>query len=433
MVVTSGQGIKMNKYTIFIVATLLAVFLFTPLSAQQNSVDAILAWFPHGRYIMLEHFDLDSMKQQTAYQLYADHFIQHMPTTEDGEEEEKPSSFRVSANLTAPQFDFNMFELPEALKREILSVTRAQPLEFTDLPNKKDQGVHQVQLKTTGKKGPAVGIFLTKNNAIAVYTFYDLATALEDSLNKGQISDTGKTLAGRPIYSFKNEKRFGKDSKMAWVSRSGEMLVAENVITIKRMLQSYNGEIPSIVDNPDYVDLVNLFPDLGQAWHLMSSRQTSESIAESARDKNIDDERIESLVERARTQPLFTIKTALISREIKVNTFEVYEDANIAEEIFEDSGAEPKATRMLGLTSPEFDAYQKTLAEKSERELNNHIIMNSLTIDEQMLARKKLADEALAKAVQNNKGRMTLVTKDGKKATFEIKTSGDEADPSKKK
>lgn len=416
---------------------LLLVFTMS-LSAQDAARgEELLKWFPQGKYMMVSHRDDLRLAQGDAFELYKQFFEPAEPTEKNkkqagkkGDKEgdmEKPgggaffarSVASISAGRILPK---DSLDIPPALLEGLYSVTVASPLSLIDEPEGENDRVQTFALEKEGddgeEGGTQMGVFIMEKSNMGVYRYHDLDTTIADALKKNQIARVGARIAGRPIYSFINAKNGHREqSQYAWASDTGELIVASDRKTLRKMILAGHGRMQRLTDEPAYVDLVTLLPELGAKWTMHILMDMNRQMATAFEDQGMDDEKLEMMRDRQNKTPALQIESLDVGERLVSKSYRVYEEADAAEAAMDEAEEEGLA-QMAGVKP--WNDYQLILKKRKKTELRDNIIVSTIEVDEQLLKAEQAANEAMQQQLMQGNGAVTITTGDGKVMKMEV-------------
>jgi hypothetical protein len=408
------------------ILVIVLLFALVPvLEAQDGSADEILSCFPEGRYLSISYYNLEALQKGELYPVYKKYFLKNYPDEEALKKNEKnqlsSQSIFIKNSLSAPILDFDRLGLPMCLQKDIRSITLANPVSLTDLDTPEASTVQQITIDSPSADGEEkVAFFIQSSQSIAAFEYHDLRSAIKEAVQKGFLNASGSKLFGKPVFALTYSKKAKRSIQFAWPSDNQRLLVADSLKTLEKMAMAEQGQIQSLLDNPDFVDLVSLFPDLGPAWKIFSARQSSDELSDAMYYSGADNEKIDAMIQRSEKQALFTITCAKITDIITLSYYEVFENTSAAEEHMEANQKDmSKSLPFQNVSSPEYQHFQNEVKRLTKSSLEANVVIYSISFDEVLLKQQEEASSALAKSLQESNGNIVLKTKDGKVLTLE--------------
>ena len=408
---------------------------------ELKQAEDILKWFPQGSYLMIKHKDIEMLMAGRAYPLYQEFFEPkeedaEAEDEEEGAERKKKLKKAKSGNFSFRFASFGMgaasildkreIRLPESMFEGLIATTDAHAVSLADAPEDDNKTVQTVTFESrSGKKTSSVAVFLHENSTMAVHEYIDLDSTLKEAIKKGEVAKTGKRIAGRPVYTFQATSRGHRSSdQFAWASEANELIVASDREKLRKMILAGRGKMMRLLDDDDYVDLIELVPDLGAKWMVMSLKQSDERIENAVRDGEIEEEDGERILERSKKTPLLRITSLKVENAIVSQEISVYTESEHAEEAFNKSDENsPMASQQM----PEgMSAYKALLKERRTRELDNNIVTTSTIIDKKLMEAEQVANAAMQKMMMQGKT-ISITGAKGEKIELKGGVHGNEA------
>jgi hypothetical protein len=399
-------------------------FTFTPtlLTSQTIEADSELAWLPQGRYSSITHFNLEALQKAQSYPLWSKYYLKNMPKKAEAEiEPESPRIFLMTdaSRHPAPTLDYKEIQLPPFLKPNLISITFAYPIAFSNLEENLGHDVSFEQLPSKENSKGASAFLIKMSNPILICRLENPAEQIEIGMEKNIFTLAKKKIGGQPVYTFNVDSRKSREKRFICNVRGSQFLVADSFATLKRMVLAGSGRQPSVLDHHNFVDVLSLINELGPTWEISSPRQSNEELADTLDNNQLDSEALEKIVRRTENMPFFTLVSLNLSKTIDYSSFTLFENNDAAEEFYQRviSGDTPQAT--LGISIEEMNKYNSELKRRTSVELSANIVRTNLKMDQYLLTMKENAHAAFSKAIMDNKGHMKIINKKGE--TLEIK------------
>jgi hypothetical protein len=429
----------MKKSTLVLSAGFCLLVIVMASAQEVARAEDILKWFPQGTYHMIQHSDNDMLRQASAYDRYLELF--GLATKEEKEAAKAEKGEKEKGGRDIPEVSFFIgggvhtslartllpedLSLPPSLREDVVSSTVANATDLVDSPND-GPSVAAVTLESQNGNKPAVGVFIMRRSSMEVHRFFDLESAIAKALEAGEIAATGRKLRGRPVYTFKTDKEGpGGSTYYAWGSDMGELLVSGDRKYLRKMIQAGYGELLRLLDHRDYIDLVNLVPELGAKWNATALKSTSRAIAQAADEGSIPEEQAERIIERSEASPLLKIDTLKIDNRILSVEYKVYEEDEHAEK-----GMQTGSPTFPGeQNTAAMDEYQRALNSRKSVERDGNIIMTTVELDRDLIEAEKKANAQMQQYLMSGK---IMRTGDGKQMRIKIERISPETDEKKK-
>jgi len=97
-----------------------------------------------------------------------------------------------------------------------------------------------------------------------VIRYDDAESVVEEALKAGELERTGENILGKPVFFFGDREKGRKYH--VYLTPTQEVLVAEKVGKLRRMVSAGMGLEPNILDSADILPLLDHYPDLGHYW-----------------------------------------------------------------------------------------------------------------------------------------------------------------------
>lgn len=444
------------KRALTISVALLFLVLNVSWGQEAETADSIFKWFPQGSYLSMNHRNFASLKLGKAYPLY-EKYVQQTGGVIIGDDEKKKPEKSDKAVKSLKKIAFSIHEggfyfgldskLPKQFEEGLLSSTKARYSIFEKVENIEELHDIQEQNKESGKKSsttmimmaeatskdgeePAVSnmtIMMDNGATMTVHRFLNLAENIDAALKEGTLVRTGKKIAGKPVYSFANQEKGDRSAKLfAWTTPENELLVCDNLKLLREMIKAGNGDTMRLLDDEDYVDLVQLLPDLGSSWSLSASGKTRKQFEKELDSSDLTSEQRDRRKEENEKRELLSISSWKVTDKLIKAKYQVFHTNDAAELAkVNDKTSEPDIASMFMSDSndPAMTEYTNMIKERTQKEVNGNIFVNSVVYDEQLFKAKERANEALSQAIMNNNGRFKLKGKDGQTMEFHMDTT----------
>ena len=284
-------------------------------------VEDALRCFPAGNYEAIKHIDYEAFRNADFYRLYLELF------TDKG------------------ILDDEMEVLPETLKRNLLSCTKATltrykfsevilredgTADLSILTNKdgserKDTGAKSIFFTNAGDKKIA---FVNFGNDIAVYRYEKLAPTLKRALANKEISKTPLAIAGRTVFRIEQGE---EGNPYILPLESGELLLADKIELIEKMHDAWSGNNPGIISEEGMDDFISLGSELGQQWQYYNFVNTAHpSVMKMMSENGVSDEEIKRIANIKIRSALFIVETMKVGLQIEEKDFRIYIDQEAA-------------------------------------------------------------------------------------------------------
>ncbi len=225
----------MNR--MMMVIALLTCFLIPAHAEERMTPEEIFAWFPSGSYTALKHADLERARAGKGWE----------------------ASQEMQAAIAEISNYSTMNWLPLSFRESCNSYTMAEPLRV-----KIDKSAFE-DLSEGSRPRP----FLSRRAHLCVYRFDSLPDLVKGALEAGEISDTGLSYRGLKVFSYGGINYIGERTKMFAAAAFGlEWLVAEDLDSLRLMIATGLQSHSSILDEDVMADLLEIIPDLGEAWSI---------------------------------------------------------------------------------------------------------------------------------------------------------------------
>jgi hypothetical protein len=405
-------------------------------SQEMQRADDILKWFPQGSYSHIQHVNREMLQAGSSYALYME-FFEPQPTRKDGEgnileETTEIRSFHMPLGdiLSAARIlEGDILDLPSSLRKHVVTSTVANAVDLVEVPDDEEESAQVVTLETKGGKDTkaAVAMFISRDSTMSVHTFIDLEEILREAVENNVVDTSGKIIAGRPVYCFHTIVDGVRSGKLyAWASENGELIVAANRKMLRKMILCGRGELLRLLDDPDYVDLTSIIPELGAKWTVLSLKKSQQKVMEAVREGDIGTEAAERMIERGEKSPLMQINSLKVDYTLVATEHTVYEEDDHAEEAMRRSAV----MNLVGENAEEvkgWSAYQRLLSERKNQELNGNVVVTSVTFDRKLLEAEQTANQEIQSMfVKPGGSEITFKGADGRVLKFKTNVKVDD-------
>lgn len=370
-----------KRFLMFFISS--AFLLSGSLHAQDVlSAEEILQWFPYGFYSQINHKDLVRLERGEAYTLYREYLLQ--PDLEPGIE-----------------------MLLESLRGEVESYTTARLLK---LKKKKLSPDSLPELK--GKKGENIKVTFLANEGegMAVFRFAVLDPLLEDAQKKGQVEETGESVNGRPIISFRT--REDGEEYFAYAEATGELVVASKLPLLRAMIASGTGQDLNLLDEESYIGLIDSVPELGQIWHFHSARSLFDYMLEKRKNEGEEESAIAAWKDSFEKGPQFTIEHTIVGEQIVQRRISSYVDDEAAERAINSESRH----MVFGEGAEAIRDHFELLEKSAKTEQDGNLVIKTIVHDDELLESARASNKALADIMKKrgdtgSKERVVIVSK----------------------
>lgn len=242
-------------YSIPCIILLLLTSVF--LNAQDQPLRERFIWLPAGDYSTINYVDPSALKAGDGWQVYS----------------ETLGAFGIRSLITAPIPLGDLEDLQYCIKARLFK-GKATPRPFKE-------GEDPMQMQPP--KGDVIGGKIVGNrnyfvhgisHRLEIYGFLDGALAVQRGMEAGYLEPDGNELAGSPAYVITpRSSQFRKDTEplAAWMSPTGELLIAESIELLEQMVKAGIGESPSLVEDQFYIEIFEAAENFGQEWSMRNS------------------------------------------------------------------------------------------------------------------------------------------------------------------
>ena len=258
------------------VALIFAGFISSVVSAQDEITVAeeVLRYFPAGTYTYIYHQD-DAMFDTMVYEQHSEYVEKHFP----GKSEFSTvlPHHLVSKDLSETQAVLSTLHIV----KDYIHVGD-DPGAYNDAHGKwrkrKEKegfgfltsGVDTEAPKKEGKE--AIIAVLYEAHPLYVYQFKDVEELLNKYISVGEFKKSRFTINEKPVWTNKLS-RFGRPEESSnfyyYATEHKELLVAESIEFLEMMLAAAGGEIPTLVNDERYPDLVRTIKTLpNHNWYI---------------------------------------------------------------------------------------------------------------------------------------------------------------------
>lgn len=374
------------------IATFLFMVTMTPVSWSQEVSKAVelLRYFPEGEYRLLTNNDFSQVSQEEAYPLF------------------KWMSTKFS-EVGGGRFSFQRSPLPKALQDKEISFTTAflENVSIKEITVKQPENRRETfrQFRELRQKHPGfygidsrgeadddgnltLSIRINEGGRLYVLRYEDVNSFVEEALKEGLITLSGKKINKLPVYAFENEsRRTGTSKHFAYATPFNELLLAPKIPLLRKMVAAAEGAEPNLLENPRYVDLIDIVPEMGQSWNIIYARLDEEgNIETQSRSGRLTGRRLSQREEDLESTPIFRAMTLIVGTDVKQVNIEIYTSEEYAEQGMN------KARQSFGRANQN-ETLQNMLAlrkEKTETSRDGKWVYRTLTYDRDFI--KKTAD-----------------------------------------
>jgi len=159
---------------------------------------------------------------------------------------------------------------------------------------------------------------------------------IEEAVEAGTFAATGKRIGKRPIFNIRARTEDGADSKaqetFAYVADSGELLISRDIASLRDMVSCYKGNLPSLLDNQDYVAIFARVDRRHQGWTASPEHAAKKAMINQLVSKGATDERIVQLESEIEKGQVFSIQSMYLTEEIVMRSAKEYTTVEEAEQ-----------------------------------------------------------------------------------------------------
>lgn len=265
----------MHRFTNF---SLCIIFLFLSShssSAQDQPLKERFLWLPTGNYTSLDYIDPPALKAGKGWQVYS----------------ETLGAFGIRSLVTAPIPQDDLDNLQYWIRADLFN-GKVTPLTFKE---------GEDPMKMQPPPGDIIGGKVVGNrnyfvhgtrDRLQIYGFLDGQLAVQRGIRAGYLEADGNEILGGPTYTLKPQKnQFRREYEplKAWLTPTGELLVAEKIELLKQMARAGLGEIPSMSEDQLYIEVFESADGFGQEWNILNEsvmkRMLFEALVEHGEDR----------------------------------------------------------------------------------------------------------------------------------------------------
>lgn len=265
----------MHRITNFCLCIIFLFLSSNSSSAQDQPLRERFLWLPAGNYTSLDYIDPQALKAGKGWQVY----------------NETIGALGIRSLVTAPIPHDDLEDLQYWIKATLFN-GKVTPRTFKE-------GEDPMQMQPP--PGDIIGGRIVGNrnyfihgrkDRIEIYGFLDGKLAVQRGIKAGYLEADSNEIAGRPTYTLTPQKnQFRKEIAPlnAWLTPTGELLVAEKMELLEQMVQAGLGEIPSIIEDQFYMEIFESADDFGQEWNIVNEsimkRMLFEALVEHGEDR----------------------------------------------------------------------------------------------------------------------------------------------------
>jgi len=297
---------------------LMTVFIL-PVSLSQDQLEAedILGWFPEGYYRSILHRDLSGVSEE-GLALFKE----------------------LVGDIEA--LKKKVWPLPYSMIGGVVSATLANLINYREVEVEKPDD--EMAAGKTQRLGKNIVSFVDNNGdevylkledrvvGLFVFRYEDPDFLLKKAIDTGEITETVEQRFERKIFTF-NWRNGGKF--YLYPAVTGEVLVSADLPALIQMIEAGMGQGPSVVDDPDYRDFIEMLPTLGQSWRKDDAWTRLRAQLRTAEKWNAPEEYIEEIHERLNKMPVVSCFSSYIGDVIIRKTIGVYAEEETAESAYE--------------------------------------------------------------------------------------------------
>ncbi len=293
--------------------------LATTCTAQERATAGeVFSWFPEGSYRTLAHIDYSKIKDNENFGIFKELF----------------GDLGVMESLDSTP-------LPELANKIVEKMTFAQLMNLKIRETVVEEGKsrsrsHDDMLSqdTTNAQGkPVVRTTENAGGKLWVFTFEDTPGVVKEAVKDGWLARAGLRFNKRPVYKI--VARGAEESQtdyFAYATGTNELLVAEELEQLEKMIKAGYGAELSILDDSDYMDLMPFIQDLGQTWRIRPNRvQIREQIDLWSQNPDMD-EKVRELEEKLNTDVQYEIATFELTDVLKAIQMKIFGDEDLAKQ-----------------------------------------------------------------------------------------------------
>ena len=421
-------------------------------SQESESAERIFKWFPQGTYLNMSHRNIPALTQGKAYPLFEQYVGADFNSLIIGGDKDKKkkskkgvskrASNRIALGIHETGFLFGInTKLPKQFEEGLISSTHARLSVFEtitsmeELEEKQKSGNNNQHTMimmaeaTSDENGEGkishTHIMVDNGAGMNVHRFQDLQSNIKAALKAGTIKRVGKRIKGRPVYTFTNQEKGNRSNDMyVWATEDNELLVCDDEKYLKEMIKAGYGDEMRLLDDEDYVDLIQIYPDLGGQWDLQASGKTRKQFEKEMDKSKLSSEEIAQRKERNEKTEILSINSWKVTDKLIRQKYNIFHTTEAAEAALNKDGNGGLAGSFLDLQNiPESKEYQNMLKERTSKQVDGNVFSSTITYDERLFKAKDRANEALAAAIMKNNGHIKLKSKNGETMEFHINTA----------
>ncbi|HUX08337.1 MAG TPA: hypothetical protein VMX35_13610 [Acidobacteriota bacterium] len=276
-------------------AVLLILLVHTICAAQERpTAGGVFYWFPDGTYKTLAYADLGTLRASNSYSYYS----------------------RMYSD-TGEYLTRSWNPLPDEAKQQLTKIAFGHLVVYKDNLTPLDTLENEAQLALLEDKEEQLSVDDSGRLAVRdsvdagamfwVFGFEDTVNIVREGLKAGWLTRPGLRMTSRPVFRLCGSGGNESKSFYAYATTSNELLVANEFLTLTRMIRTGHSADPGLLDNPDYALLFHIIPELGQSWSIAPKTLHDQAVLEQLNRAGGPEKNIKNLEARIESGPLFEI------------------------------------------------------------------------------------------------------------------------------
>ena len=390
--------------------TLLVLFVFSSFAVSQDlkTEDSVFKCFPKGDYFTIDHVNLKAIEESPTLPLFNKYFP----------DKAKLNNLKLSTGV-------NLDSLPASLRRDLLSVTtaffsRVKPI--TDMDNLKlKKGSSRIRMVSEVSLDPGTKqvvnkeemVVLDRGVPLTVLRFNDLQQTLRRAIKEGSLVETPSLIEGRNVLELAFSAGGNRSVLKALPLGTDSILLAANTKQLKRMAEAAAQSRESLLDDMDYVNLIQMLPDLGAIWSINSKGKVQRSVLVKANDQNISSEEKALNRERIKNKELFIVNSWNLSNSISNTRYTLYDSREAAK----NAGSYLNSGLLAHGQGQEIDNYNRLIEKSASSDIHGNMVIHTVEYGKELLQAQRKATAASGSKLglenhRKSQGAMVEVTMD---------------------
>ena len=294
-------------------AVLLIMLVQSICAAQeQPAVDDVFRWFPEGTYKTLAFADLGRLRASDSYHHYSSVYSD-----------------------TGKYLTSSWNPLPDEAKQLLTRIAFGHLVNYRDKLTPVDKLDENAQLTLLGEKDEqltvdgsgrlAVRDSVDAGATLWVLGFDDTVAIVRQGLKAGWLTRPGLRMIRRPVFKLSAAQDDQNRSFYAYATTTNELLIANELLTLMRMIKVGHGADLGILDSPDYALLPPVIGELGQSWSIAPKTLHDRAMLEKLTKSGSSEEGIKELEASIESGPIFEITSnAFAENSITETTIRIY-------------------------------------------------------------------------------------------------------------